>query len=558
MTSPTHGVIVPVSLALAALVSSARAQVPAERSVFVVDERGAHVEHTEGTTSLAPAPTPVLIASSGPLWSLGDAGEGWVARAVSIGDHGGSCFTEFDTAADRAEILSTFDTQPLSPLLVAPQPMASQDAHVDSAEDAPIHVACRQIPVSGLTGPRNTFVSCYDAVLPGSAWTYQFPIAGYGPAYARVSRDGTRVVAGMLDTTGQLHLRVFGSSSSVPTYQTTITIGPQMRAFLLSADGTKLYIASGSSCQVWDVDQHVSLCTFVLMTSLDSHAISGDGSVFTNGGFNTVNVYERQAAGNYAFTHQMTVPGQAVCTHLALSEDGSTIAAGFNLWDTNLGVRIQALDVPSKTVTMTDVAVGAGTLQNVVADVAISADGSRFVVGLWGDEAGLVDDLRVYRRDANAPIQTHAYPGSIYAVDMSADGSRVIAGSKAVHANQYAGGGSVDVYAVANEDFAVTGVPGVGDKLKIRMTTLPGAVTRLVLAPGPAPAPFQTPYGFLFVDRFTMWTLPLGVADLTGLVAGEYTIPTASAGVGSTLCLQGLTVAPRLFTRSWARMTVLP
>jgi len=41
-----------------------------------------------------------------------------------------------------------------------------------------------------------------------------------------------------------------------------------------------------------------------LINALDCHAISGDGSVFCYGGFNNVDVWERQAAGNYMRTYQ--------------------------------------------------------------------------------------------------------------------------------------------------------------------------------------------------------------------------------------------------------------
>lgn len=551
-----------VGLVVATLVAgTSHAQVTVEglRSYFYADGTTARCEESTQRTPLLPsAPVAAVVAQNGPLWRQSDNGEGWIGRVVSLGDRGTQLFTEFDTAADRAEIVSTFDSTPVTPLWVLPQIATSQDARVDSAEAGTVHVSCRQIPVSGLTGPRYTYVSCYDALHPSASWTYQFPIASYGPSRAMVSRDGTRIVAGSLDTTGLLHVAVFASGSGTPLYTTALVVGPQLRAFLLSADGTKLYYASGTSCVVWDVDTHVNLANFVLMTSLDSHGMSGDGRVFANGGFNTVDIYERQAAGNYVRTHQMTVPGQAVCTRLAVSENGSTVVAGFNLWDTNLGVRIQALDVPSKTVTMTDVAVGAGTLQNVVSDIAISADGSRFAVGLWGDEAGLVDDLRFYRRDQNAPVASFAYPGSIYAVDMSADGSRVAAGSKAVHANQYAGGGAIDVYAFANEDFAVTGIPGVGDKLHVSLSGWANAPARLLLAPAQGPAPFVTPFGSLYLDRNTMWSVSMGTTDASGAVEVDYNIPPSSTLIGTTLCLQGLTITPRQFTRSWVRMTILP
>jgi hypothetical protein len=299
--------------------------------------------------------------------------------------------------------------------------------------------------------------------------------------------------------------------------------------------------------------------SFALLTSLDCHAISGDGRVFAYGGFNTVDVYERQAAGNYQHTHQWNVTGQAVCGHLDVSEDGSTIVAGFNLWDTNLGVKVLAFDVPTKAVTMTDTAIGAGTLQNIVSDIAVSANGSRFVVGLWGDEAGLVDDLRFYLKSQNAPVATYPYPGSVYDVALSADGTRVAVASKAVHANLYTGGGAIDLYAFGTEDFTMHGVPHVGSNVQFEMQNAPNSPARLLVAPSAAHQPMLLGgMGLLFLNRNSMSSVSMGTTDGTGRVLRNYDMPTLAATIGTKLCFQGLATTPRRLTQSWVEATILP
>jgi WD40 repeat protein len=457
-------------------------------------------------------------------------------------------------------MVSGFDSTPVSPLFTDPQIYTSTDAKVDAAGEACVYVSCRQIPAVGSSGPRNTFVSKYTAT-GGPGWTYQFPGAPTnGPARAMISRDGTRIVAGMVDATSQLQVRVFNASSSVPVFSTAFPPVSQLRAFLLSGDGSTLYWMTGTTINLWNVNTHQSVGQFILTNGLyDCSAISDDGGVFAYGGFNNVDVWERQAAGNYLRTYQWNQPGQAVCSRLDVSGNGSTIVAGFNLWDTILGVRIVALDVPTKTEIQTDTAIGAGAYQNIVSDVAVSYSGDRFVVGLWGDEAGLVPELRFYFRGANQPAVTYDYPGSVYDVDISPDGHRVAVASKAAHANAPAGGGAIDLYAFNNEDFGVRGIPAVGNTLTIDMWGMPSSPVRLLKAPTPAIVPFNwANVGVLYLNRQTLSFQNMGTSNSLGHAVGSFTIPMTTSLIGTQLCFQGLSTSPRRLTQSWVRMTVLP
>lgn len=536
--------------------SQTTALVDGWRSVYSVNPRDASiVEDHALVPDLPPAPS---VASAGALWSRPDQGENWIGRVVALGDHGTQVFTEFDTAGDRAELLSSFDLMPVTPEWDSRVPLSSQDAKVDAANDVGVFVSCRQIPAVGSTGPRNVIVSKYTATRLGE-WTYTFPGTTQSTARVMISKDGQRIVAGMLDLAANLEIAVFNASSNVPISFTTLPCGPQLRAFLLSSDGSTVYWASGTMCNVWDVASHSTVAQFVMFQSLDCHAISGDGSVFAYGGFNTLDVFERQAAGNYAHTFQWNEPGQAVCGRIAISDDSSTLVTGFNLWDQSLGARIRAIDLPTKTVTMTDAPMGAGTLQNIVSDISVSRTGDRFVVGMWGDEAGLCPELRLYRRDQNAPVATYDYPGSIFDVDISSDGKRVAAAAKAVHANLYAGGGRIDVYSFEDEDFVAQGVPTLGDKVRFKMSGAPNSSSRLLIAPAPANVPFQFPsVGLLYLNRFLMYSQAIGSTDASGSLQYDFQLTNDPAAIGTTLCFQGLTTYPRRLTQSWVQLSILP
>ncbi len=549
---------------VANLVGSApvRAQTMVEgmHSVYVADGKTASIEETrELVPLLPPPPTNLTHIGDGPLWRQLSANEGWIGRVVSLGDRGTQVFTEFDTGADRAELVSGFDATPVSPLFNDPQALTSDYAKVSAARDTSAYVSCRQIPVSGVGGPRNTFVSKYSAT-GGLDWSYQFAGSTTGPGRAVISRDGTRIVAGMLEsTTGTLQVRVFSPGSNVPIFSTSFVNGSQLKAFLLSGDGSTLYFASATACTIWNVTTHQTVGSFVLINALDCHAISGDGGVFCYGGYNNVDVWERQAAGNYLRTYQWAVPGQVVCGKVDVSADGSTIVAGFNVWDHSLAVQILALDVPTKTQLSSDTATGAGTLQNIVSDVALSANGDRFVVGLWGDEAGLVPELRFYMRGRNAPMVSFNYPGSINDVDISPDGHRVAVASKSTHANISAGGGAIDLYTFSDDDLVVHGLPHVGGHLSIEMSSVPNSPARLLVAPLAAlhPTVFGN-VGTLYLNRQTMYSLSMGMTGAHGHAAMNFVMPSIPGAIGTTLCFQGLATSPRRFTHSWVRLTVVP
>jgi hypothetical protein len=529
----------------------------AVRSTFRTTGGVATIVEEEGP--LAATPTILGLNTSRGLWSYGDNGQGWVGRAVAIGDAGTQVFTEFDTAADRASLISGFDVDPVLPVWADPVVDASLNARVHGCDATGLFVSCRQVPVTQ-NGPRHVVVSAYGSSSANPLWTWTFPTVTSGGSRAMVTRDGGRIVAGMLDpTTSLLHVAVFDNGSPVPTAYFTRAVGLQLQAFVLAEDGHTLYAASTTGGYLIDVDSHALIQQIVLLQSFAGQDISGDGSVLAIGYFNGVDLWERQAAGNFLRTWQGTWPGSIVCQQLDLSEDGSTLVLGFGYFDQNLRIRVEAIDVSTRNTTMVDEAQGAGSYQNIVSKVACSADGQTFAVGLWGDEAGLVPELRVYRRNQNAPVALYDYPGSVYDVAISADGKRIAVGTKAVHANLLAGGGTVDLYANGDEDFAAVGTPSIGRKVDFEMWGAPNSPARLLLAPHAATNPFPVgALGVLYLERDELSVLPMPDTGPHGFSTGEFQVPLDPALIGTTLWFQGMTTIPRRFTGDFVRLTILP
>ncbi|MCY2959440.1 MAG: hypothetical protein NTY35_04680 [Planctomycetota bacterium] len=527
------------------------------RHTFVT--AGGRAEIVEETAPLATTPSSIGVNTSGALWTYPDNGEGWVARAVTLGNAGTEVFTEFDTAADRASLLSGFDVTPVVPVWADPVAIASTNVRVHGSDQTGLFVSCRQIPVTQ-NGPRSVVVSAYTSSSSMAQWSWTFPTPTYGGSRAMVSADGRRIVAGMLDpNTATLHVAVFDGGSSIPTGYFSRSVGLQLQAIVLSEDGHTLYAATQSGGYLFDVDTGTLIQQIVLLQSFAAQDISGDGSILAVGYFNGVDVWERQAAGNYLRTWQGSWPGSIVCQQLDVSEDGSTLVLGFGYFDQNLRVRIEAIDLATKATLMVDEAQGGGSLQNIVAKVATSANGQRFAVGLWGDEADLVPELRIYRRGQNTPVATYNYGGSVYDLAMSRSGDRVVVGRKAVHANTLAGGGSVDLYSNGDEDFVAVGTPSIGRKVDFELWGAPNSPARLLLAPHPSTNLFPIgSIGVLYLRRSELTILPMPMTDSVGYSRGEYQLPLDPAAIGTTLWFQGLTTAPRRFSRDFVQLTILP
>ena len=387
--------------------------------------------------------------TSGIIWTKTDGGLGWQATAVSIGNFGSEVFTEYDVFNQSDQLFSSFDTNPPTALFTDPSASGTHFPRVASANGTNTHLALHILPNDTALLSKYTTSGVAD-------WTYNFPFApplnDSGGTAVAISRDGQTIVAAVSNpSTSTVDIAQFSPASNVPVHYTTFPLpgtSNQIRGFDLSADGTTLYFSSSGTptAYIFDLASQTLVFSTNIGASFDSHAISGDGSVFAFGNFNTMKVWEKTGTF-YTNTFTRTVPGSNYCAMIDISDDSKTIAYGFTYYDTYLVTRIEALDVPTHAVTMTDTPTsGVASLQNIVSDISISADGQRFAVGLWGDGGGPLAEARLYSRSQNAPVGTVNLQGSVFSIRISADGQRMVAGSKAVHANTFGGGGEVDLF----------------------------------------------------------------------------------------------------------------
>jgi len=192
--------------------------------------------------------------------------------------------------------------------------------------------------------------------------------------------------------------------------------------------------------------------------------------------------------------------------------------------------------------------------------VSMNRDGSRFAVGLWGDEGNVCPELRLYRSQQSAPVALHNFSGSVFDVDMSADGERIAVATKAVHANQYAGGGSIALFTFEAQDIRAAGIPRPGSTITFQLQAPSGSAPATLLCSTSAlanPLNFGA-IGTLYLNRSTMQLISAPSTNSTGTSTVSFLLPPGTAQIGQTLYFQGMFNYPRKLTTSMVRVTVLP
>jgi hypothetical protein len=566
-----HPVALISCVALAASAASAQipaAQVKTSRNVAlhnVVTAQGATIEPYAGSGALA---TGAVTSGSQNLttpaqtWQLNDNGLAWIGTAVALGNRSSEVFTEVDLNNERAMLLSCYDSNPPTPVWSDLTAQGTEFRSVASATVTDTKVAIHQVVLGGNPQTRQAVLSRYGSASSVPQWTYTFAPIINAASNVGISRDGTKIVASIYNNNlNQVEIAVFGPSSNIPVSYTIVPVAANdyVRGWDLSSDGSTLYFSAGVTVHIFDVASTTDIFQTVIGASFDSHAISGNGSVFAYGNFGFMSVWEK-SGGTYINTHTQVIPGGSnYVAEIDISDDSSTIAYGVTFYSNYLQTTVEALDVATKQLTMSHTATGSGTAQNIISDVSISADGSRFAVGRWGDAAGLINEVDVYLRNSNTPLFSLNLPGSVFDLDMSADGQKVVAGSKAVHANTFGNGGKINLIDLGFEDFALRTVPHLGATLTFNQYAAPNQTCVLLRALAEQNPPTTFPgVGTLYIQRSTLTLHPLGNADPSGFAQGTFALGTSPSLLGTSLFFQGLGIHPRVLSLDWVKATIVP
>lgn len=508
--------------------------------------------------------------NTAPLWFHDSGTEGWVPKTVAIGTRGTQAIAQFGPFNDFTRFFSGYASGASSPVWQHTDTQTTYSHRVAAADAGDVYATLHDVQ-STPPSSRALVLRRYSCTSNAPVWTATLPTATNGSTdfALRVSRDGQRIVTLAYNAaTNKADMTVYGPSSPFPLLATSTYVGGVCSAIDLSADGRKLAMVSDLRLAVFDTVTGAVDLNFTPFEPLAaSVAISGDGTFLSYGTYGACRTYQR-IAGQYQLRFSRIQPSNFYCAAVEIADDGRTLIAGYNVANAQsqfLTVDVEAYDIPasassgSAVPTMHSAVNSAGTLQNLVSDLSSSADGQTFAVGVWGDAAGPSPEVLVFNRHQDAPILTDSLGGSALDVDLSADGHRLIVGSKAQHANVLGGGGRVAMYSVSDGDLSVSGVPKLGSTVRITAQGTPFTAVQLFKASAPAlnPLPIGT-LGLLYLKRSGITTILMPPFDANGVSTLDLLIPSTQYAVGQTLYLQTLMSTPRRLSTTWAQVTVLP
>lgn len=411
------------------------------------------------TQSTFPAPklTSALLPKG---WVKDDEGEGWIANFVALGDRAKNVFTYYDLNNTGAALFPVRNSNPPLALweVFSDPGNPSRPRGVVAAKLADVYATIIETKTTNNPSPRTIDINIYSKN-GGLKWSFHYPHQTSQPfdvssSHIGISNDGQTIAAAVYNSSaGQNEILVFTPDNALPiaTYPLENGIAWQMK---LSSDGN--YIALGVNTKIYVVETATGNIRFIketLAQITDSGlAISSDGSILIYGGGAPTGFLEGYFWTGASYDLQYIVPSPLTGGRyraLKISEDNSTFAAGIGKLYPLTTCRVEARNAQTGALLMGETVTsvpGPNDYQNIVMDVAISADGSRMAAALTGDEeiAPLVEEIRVYNTNSSTPIFKRNLPGSALSVDMSFSGEEIVVGSKDVHLNQSGRGGRID------------------------------------------------------------------------------------------------------------------
>lgn len=504
-----------------------------------------------------------LAGESGRVWTY-PADSSWTPTEVALGDHGGAVFGAKGLSTGRRWLLSAFDTDPATPVWTDDEFVAQYNHVTDAADRADVFVEMHQVASDASPGWRHAVVSCYRGSQAAPVWQAELPtpINGHPNSRVRVCDDGSTIVALVHDVLAvNHHLEVFSPDSSSPLGVFTIPGPIPYQGMALSSDGSTLVLSSDLYLTAVDVQSGQVLRQEALFGAANFGAVAVDatGDRYVFGSLGEVRVYERQADGGYAQTLTMSVPEVEYARAVAISADGTVVAAGLGEFSSTQTAHLRVFDANTGAERNHWTASGAGAYQNAPGAVDVSDDGSIVAGGFWGDEAGLAPELVVLKTGRSEPLLVDNLSGSVWDLELSPDGQRLAVAQSGGHANAWQSGGGFHLYAVNERDLVVEGVPHAGASIDLVQQVRPGRPATVLVSSQLAAEPEVFPgAGTLYLERTTVQVLPPAPADTEGIARRTLDLPLGAVPVGAKLYLQAFRLAPREFGSEYETLTVLP
>ncbi|MEN8209029.1 MAG: T9SS type A sorting domain-containing protein [Candidatus Fermentibacteria bacterium] len=294
-----------------------------------------------------------------------------------------------------------------------------------------------------LVSDDNCVISCYGLDSPIPDWTFDATGTFYvadadAPGMSVIAAD-TALFAVSGTQNGHLGILLFDAASDSPImiYEDPAILDDP-RQLRITSDGSKCIFRYGGTLYRVDMATGTLEDTYSLGASTDCFGVSPDGSVVAYGF--TQALVATWNGTSYEQAWSMPVSGFIACRAVVAS-DNSTIYFGVHK-SNYLSNRIIRNDISSSTPLWTfDYPEGSGGYQETIDWMDCSDDGRYVAVASWGCQTGGAPEINVFDDlNHNTPVLSLDTPGSMFDIDITADGQYIAATGKHVHANQMGNG----------------------------------------------------------------------------------------------------------------------
>ncbi len=360
------------------------------------------------------------------------------------------------------------------------------------------------------------------------SWTHDSGASSSGTSLLRVDRGARTAWVAVHDgAPGEVRLERLARQGGALLASFTLALGG-LDALEISADGETVVVAGGAQLRV--VEGGLLVHSEALAAATRGVALSADGRRIAVGGFGTLSVLERDAAGSWTTVDTIFGAAEELVLLAGWSPDADTLAIGWWNWMTGRALRCELRDGDDGALlaAWSPTPPSAGTLQNLPQALAFSRDGRRVAFGTWGD--GTAPEVCLLERGSALPIATWDLPGSVLDLDLDPSGTRVVVAMKSVHANQFGTTGELRLYDTGERDL-VQVAPTAADGSLTVAAARPGASFVAFLcgrAPRLAPAPFAS--GALGLSRSEPMSIVVRPADLQGRAVATLAPPVLAGG----------------------------
>lgn len=464
--------IIPALLSLAAL-----AQQPAASTHLEVRPEGAFWVETGSSLQPWGFGSPAAPQTTA-RWEENHNGRAWIGKRVSVGDNGAVVMAGKDLNNEAASVYAAGSETELFRVDL----LGAERVRVATSARTPL--AATLVYTAIASGNYEAVASAYDTTGSGTAlWSYSFPAGGNVIAGdVMISADGQRVVAITGSSLSALNMvRVFSAAGSLLN-SFDLPAPAYVRQARLSADGRRLYFALYNGlAEIWDTTTNANVMSFAIGSTFDAHALASDGNTFAYGDFSGLHVMRETLPGVWNQIAFMPVSaGGQYLGYVDLDADGSHAAWQQQRYSPAYDhIEIGLFDVAANSGVWSNSHDAPGTaFQLTCSGVQISADGAQVVGCSWGDSLNLTPEVFGY--DASGALSLSLdTPGSVFALDLDADGDVVAVGTKSVHANTSGNGGSIFCAEPYQPTLRVLGQPRLGTALTL---TTPGGANVLRFA----------------------------------------------------------------------------